>query len=340
MTRRVVVANEYDLERNISRHREGSYARHLLFGVQTLQPPQWSVRFVGESRPGPLGSGRPRILMTNLRGLLVGGRGDVVYATSTFSAVLAGVARALVGRPGRLVTIVHGVPGGLLRSPRAFALLFRGHDALLFLSPSLHTRLAPALHPRQQALFAPWGPSTQWLGDPAAVPTARGGFALVVGKSKRDWATLIEAHRLRPFPLVVLGGPDCPVQTGPSVTVHAPRPGQREALSLEQVRELYRTASVVVLPLVEDHSLNGLTALGEALASGAPTVMTATSVMSGFADVHAGWITAVGVGDAPDLADAVHAALHSGPPAGAPDLPTAEAFEALLHGVLWPGMRV
>ena len=336
---RVVVANEYDLARNVGRYRRGEYARHLLFGVQSLEDAGWDVRFVGEGGPRPLRRRAVRTLLTNLRALVAGLRADVVYATWNDGALLAGAARALVGRPRRVVTVVHGVAPLLLRFPRLFALLYRGHDALLFLSPSHHARLAPALRAEQTAVWTSWGPGDSWVDDDAATepPTGglpEGGFALVVGKSKRDWDTLLVARALRPFPLVVLGGTDCPVEPGDGVVVHRPGGGGGEALTLPQLRALYRAAGVAVLPLLEDHSLNGSTALGEALASGTPVVMSSTEAMRGFADQYAGWVTGVPPGDPRALADAVHDALSSGPATTPPEVPSAEAFEAALHGVV------
>lgn len=338
------MANEYDLARNLVRHREGRYARHLLFGVQALQDAGWTVQLVGEGGAAPLRRRAVRTVLTMLRALVAGLRADAVYATWNDGALLAGACRALTGRPRRVVTVVHGVPDVLLRRPRLFALLYRGHDALLFLSPAHHARLAPALRRGQHAEFVPWGPGEDWVrgldgGDPAPALTGgrtAGAWALVVGKSKRDWATLVAAQARRPFPLVVVGGADCPVVAGQEVVVHRSGPGG-EALPLADLQRLYRAAGVLVLPLVEDHSLVGLTALGEALASGTPVVMSATAAMQGWAEHYPGWVTVVPVGDAAALADAVHAAIAGGrdlPPVAPPG---AERFESALLAVLRGG---
>lgn len=337
VVKRIVVANEYDLARNVERYQRGEYARHLLFGVQSLPGQGWSVRLAGEGgRHQVLRRRALRTALTNLRALVLGLRADVVYATFNDGALLCGLARRLLGRPRRVVTIIHGVPPLLLRYPRLFAVLYGGHDALLFLSPTHHARLAPALPASQLALWTPWGPGSEWrraaVGE-AGELTARQGYALVIGKSKRDWSTLMAAQDLARFPLVVVGGADCPLPPRDDVVVYRPAEG-REALALRQVQDLYRAAGCVVLPLVEDDSLNGLTSLGEALASGAPTVLTGTRAMRGFADVYAGRLTVVPPGDAQALADAVVGALMRPPATLTPGAPTAEAFERVLHDIL------
>ncbi|GIG29356.1 glycosyltransferase [Cellulomonas marina] len=344
---KVAVANEYNLRDNVPRFHEGRYARHLLFGVQRLVGPEFAVRFVGERLPGRLGADRRlRALATNLRALaacLPGpGRADVVYATHTWTAVLPGLVKRLTGRPRRLVTIVHGLPGSVRSRPGLFGQVFGAHDALVFLSPTDLAAVRPGLRPGQDAFLAPWGPSEEWGHVDADVSSAHlrpsgapdEPFVFAIGKSKRDWATLAAAQRLAGFPLVVVAGPRCEVEPSPRVAVHQPSPGTGEALPLDEVLALYRDARVLVLPLVEDPSLNGSTALVEALASGSRVVMTATRAMAGFADLYPGWVLTAPPGDAAALADAITRALTEPLPAPRPVLPTAERFEAKVLAVL------
>ncbi|WP_164983923.1 glycosyltransferase family 4 protein [Cellulomonas endophytica] len=339
---RVAVANEYNLRDNVGRFREGRYARHLLFGVQELTPPGFGARFVGESLPGWFHDKRAaRVLVTNLRGLVSGA--DVVYSTYTYGALLPGLVRRLVPRR-RVVTLVHGLPGALRERPGLFARVFAGHDALAFLSPRDLEAVGPALRPDQDAFWVPWGASQDFLGDGAAgtdishllPPAARDGrpFAFAIGKSKRDWDTLVAAQRAEGFPLVVVADRSCPVQPSDSVAVHVPAAGAKEAVSLDEVRALYRCATVLVLPLVEDESLNGLTALGEALGSGSVVVMTSTRAMGPFAPLYPGWVVPVPPQDGPAMGTAIAKALVGPLPQERPALPTAERFERLVLGVL------
>ncbi|SDQ66953.1 glycosyltransferase [Quadrisphaera sp. DSM 44207] len=333
----VVVANEYDLRDNVERFRAGRYARHLLFGVQRLQPPGFRARLVGESLPGVLNRRPIRFLVTNVRAAWAGQRADVVYSTFTYGAVLAGLVRTVTRRPRRVVTVLHGLPRLLARHPRLFRLLYGGHDALAFLSPTDLDAVRAHLPARQQATWVPWGPSQAWAEAVGARSGAASGgapFALAVGRSKRDWDTLRRAHEHGGFPLVVVAGADCPLQDGPRLAVHKPAAGQREALPLADLTALYREASVVVLPLVEDTSLNGLTALGEALASRSTVVMTRTPAMRGVAAQHGQWVVLVPPQDPAALAGAVARALAAGPPDAELALPTAERFEAVVLGLI------
>jgi glycosyltransferase involved in cell wall biosynthesis len=293
----------------------------------------WSERYRGKLKQ--------RFLLTNLRTLRHAWGADVVFSTFTYGAVLYGLLRRVVRRGPRLVTVVHGLPP-LLRRPGVFAAVYGGHDVLAFLSPADLAAVRPALPARVRAAWVPWGPSEEWLGRSEDVPiehllppAALGrGFALALGRSKRDWETLAEAQRRAGFPLVVVAASDCPVLDSDAVRVHRSRPEQREAISLAEVLSLYRHASVLLLPLVEDPSLNGLTALGEALASGHVVVMSDTTAMGPFAREYPGWVVPVPVGDADALAQAVEEALAGPPSADRLQMPTAERFEDFLLAAL------
>jgi hypothetical protein len=344
--RRVLVANEYNLQDKLLLFAEGAYARHLLFGTQRLVAPEFRARFVGDMvgwSERYRGKFKQRFLLTNLRTLRHAWGADVVFSTFTYGAVLYGLMRRVWRRGPRLVTVVHGLPV-LLRRPRVFAAVYGGHDVLAFLSPADLAAVGTALPARVRAEWVPWGPSKEWLGqaddvpiDHLLPPAARDrGFALALGRSKRDWDTLAEAQRRAGFPLVVVAASDCAVRDSESVRVHRSAPKHREAISLAEVLSLYRHASVLLLPLVEDPSLNGLTALGEALASGHVVVMTDTAAMGPFAREFPGWVVPVPLGDADALATAVEGALAGPAPAQRPQTPTAERFEefllAALHG--------
>ncbi len=338
---RVAVANEYNLRRNVGKYREGRYARHLLFGVQRLEPPEFEVEFVGESLQGALNRKPIRFAATLLRAAWAARPADVVYATFTYGGLLAGFLHRAVGRPRRVVTVVHGLPYLLRSRPRVFAWLFRGHS-LAFLSPSDFASVRDALPPTQDAFWIPWGPSAEWAQWVAGVDSARLRpaeavdlpYAFAIGKSKRDWLALAEAQQRAGFPLVVVAGTDCPVVSSGRVRVHQPAPGAREALTLEEVKALYRDATVVVLPLVEDESLTGSTALGVALASRSVVVMTATRAMAGFAEPYGEWVRLVPPGDVDAMAAAIERGLLEGRPTETPELPTAERFEEAILRVL------
>ena len=129
------------------------------------------------------------------------------------------------------------------------------------------------------------------------------GFVLSIGRSGRDWRTLLRAAPRFAAPLRLVAGKDeaLPDPIPPNVQVF------RE-LSLEEGRELMRRAAVVAIPLLPAERSTGQVVLFEAMAMGKPVVATrATGTCDYVRDGENGLL--VEPGDAPRLADAVNRVL-------------------------------
>ncbi len=106
--------------------------------------------------------------------------------------------------------------------------------------------------------------------------TAIGEFVLAVGDSFRDYATLLRAAEEINAPVLIVSGQKLPEPLPDNVTV---RTGswRKEYLSDEELRDLYRRAICVVVPL-EDHPMpTGQSVCLQALACAKAVVMTRTS---------------------------------------------------------------
>ena len=129
------------------------------------------------------------------------------------------------------------------------------------------------------------------------------GYVFAIGRSGRDWDTLLRAAPQFAAPLRLVAGSDdrLPAPIPPGVQVF-------RDLSLEEGRDLMRRAAVVVIPLVPAERSTGQVVLFEAMAMGKPVVATrATGTADYVRDGENG--LRVEPGDASALADAVNRLL-------------------------------
>jgi glycosyltransferase involved in cell wall biosynthesis len=104
----------------------------------------------------------------------------------------------------------------------------------------------------------------------------RSGILAVGNDGRRDYATLVEAARLLPdIPFTVVTRLPTPDELPTNVRW---RRGdwKENSLSDEQLRELYRTAACVVVPLKESIQPSGQSVAMQAMMCGAPVVITKT----------------------------------------------------------------
>ena len=139
--------------------------------------------------------------------------------------------------------------------------------------------------------------------DPPACSPHNDGYVLSIGRTLRDWDTLLRAapQFAAPLRLVVDKRDQLPAPIPPNVQVF-------RNLSLEESRDLMRRAAVVVVPLVPSERSTGQVVLFEAMAMGKPVVATrATGTLDYVRDGENG--LRVEPGDAPALAQAVNRLL-------------------------------
>ena len=140
------------------------------------------------------------------------------------------------------------------------------------------------------------------IENPECSP-ANDGYVLSIGRSGRDWDTLLRAAPLFAAPLRLVAGKRdrLPVPVPPNVQVS-------RNLALEDGRDWMRRAAVVAIPLIPSERSTGQVVLFEAMALGKPVVATrATGTVDYVRDGENGLL--VEPGDAPALAAAVNRLL-------------------------------
>lgn len=250
---------------------------------------------------------------------------DVVVATTTGTTMaLATWRRAgLLRRP--LVGIVAGLlnrPWGSLRRRTTLSLLRTAHpvlygpgerDGLLALDPGLAGRL----HVNPFAVDASF-----WSPGGAGAP---GRTVVAIGNDgHRDWPTLVRAAGAIDAPVRILTG-HRPPDALPANVSWEEADWHRRVLSDVEVRELFRSAAVVVVPVKNVPQPSGQSVTLQASACGRPVVLTRTRGLWDDRLRDGEQISFVPPGDADALAHAVDALL------AAPDRAAALGRAARAH---------
>ena len=203
-------------------------------------------------------------------------RHDVIVGTTSG----IGFALALFGRLGRLrppVAVIHcgllNNPYGRLRRRLTRSLLGNVHTVLYGegeFAP-LH-RLCPGIE--EHMTVNPFGVDTDfWTPDPAVT---REGFVLSVGNDgRRDFETLARAARRLSCPVRILTARTLPADLPANVTVTRGS-WHEQNLSDAALRDLYRRAACVVVPLIESYQPSGQSVALQAMACGCAVVLTRT----------------------------------------------------------------
>ena len=201
-------------------------------------------------------------------------RADVVVATTTGTAVALAAWRLR----GRLEAPLVGIVAGLLNDPwgrarRATTLpLLRRMHAMLYgpgEAPGLEAldpRLAGRVHVNRfgvdTAFWSPGGASA-------------GGVLAIGNDGHRDWATLVAAAPRIEADVTVLTRHPAPPALPENVRWQ-PADWHRRLLSDAEVRDAFRTAAVVVVPVKDVPQPSGQSVTLQASACGRPVVLTRT----------------------------------------------------------------
>lgn len=285
---RVLVLNNYSLERVWQEVRRGDTPDHLLYGINHLRDLGCEIRIIpsGESRailalarflralrwPIPLGS-----LDHQWSAWRVLREADLVYAPCGDELNSLACLRAV----GLLKTPLVGVQHHALNRGRLapvrdpwINLMIRGMDAF----PALSQRVAHDINERcktdplkSKALF--WGPDASFYPR----STEPGEGVLASGRTGRDFVTFGQgASRTSTSAMIMCLADDLrPEFTAFSDNVRVQTPKQGEVYRYREMMRAHLSARVLAIPLhATSSSLAGLTSLVDAMALGKPVIMT------------------------------------------------------------------
>jgi glycosyltransferase involved in cell wall biosynthesis len=203
---------------------------------------------------------------------------DVVVATATEISFGLAIWKSLGLFKKPLVGILCGAvnyPIGCDFRKAITVRLMRRMHAVLF-ADSEEAEIRRRFNPRTSQLQAGWFGVDETFWTMSAATTSRSGVLAIGNDGRRDYATLISSARLLPAILFTVIT-RLPVPGDLPTNVRWRRGDWKEnALSDEQLRELYRTAACVVVPLQESLQPSGQSVAMQAMMCGAPVVITKT----------------------------------------------------------------
>jgi len=156
-------------------------------------------------------------------------------------------------------------------------------------------RAARKRFPRAEVRVIPFGVDVDWLGEGGPQPR-HGSSVLSVGTNEgRDFGTLVAALPDDLFLTIVTDELNALKLRSVSERVRV-----RTAVPIEELRDLYHRASMLVLPLREAHQSSGQTVLLENMACGTPIIVSDVSSVRDYV-IHGQSALVVPPGDAEAL---------------------------------------
>jgi glycosyltransferase involved in cell wall biosynthesis len=275
--------------------RPGSIARRLVdrIGVRPLLPPHLYAAAIRGTRA----------LLDELR------QADVVIATTTGTAIPL----ALWRRLGLLRTPLVGMLAGLVNAPWRPARrlttspLLRVLHTVLYGAGELPELLARDPRLTDRVHVVPFGVDASfWTPDAGA---AAEGVLAIGNDGQRDWDTLVRAARTIDAPVRILTGRASPSGLPANVSWEA-ADWHRQLLTDAEVRDAYRRAAVVVVPVRDVRQPSGQSVTLQAMACARPVVLSRTQGLWQPEALHDGEnILLVPPGDADALAGRVNGLL-------------------------------
>ncbi len=229
--------------------------------------------------------------------------GDNVFADGEHTGFpLALFLRLRRRRPARFVMLAHWItPRWKLLALRVAS--FVGVKATLVVHSVVQQAAADSsIGGRWTVVLMPYQVDTDFWTPEYPAPSEGCRFKVVaVGSENRDYNTLVNAARDIEGDVVIAAGSHWArsiAETGGQLPTNVTY--LNETLGFEALRELYRSASVVVVPLHDVDNQSGVTAILEGMSMGLPVVTTATH---GQREVLAGPRTAAGTTRGEDFID-------------------------------------
>ncbi len=202
--------------------------------------------------------------------------GDRVFADGEHVGIPLLLALALRGRRPTVVMIGH-MPGRTWKLPMLWLSTRLGVAGSLLVHSRRQERLVTGWLGRQWRItFVPYQVDTDFWTAPDA-PSGDQPLILAVGSEQRDYGTLVEAARGLPASVFIAAGSHWAREI--AETDVAPPPNVRivtNTLSFRELRERYRDATIVVVPLLDAANQAGVTTILEAMSMQRPVVVTAS----------------------------------------------------------------
>lgn len=282
---RLLVLNNYSLERVRGEVERGEKPAHHLFGIDRFAKMGFQVELIPVDEARTISQG---ILARGLRALPPVGdvrqqvaalrrlaADDLIYAPCQTQTQGLSYLRAMGLLRAPLVVLAHH-PIHRSRWPWKAPFLrlqLRGTDAF----PSLSNAVASEICERSRrvglSVTVPWGPDLDYYPPPNGEP---GSCAVAVGRTGRDFATfgLAAAKARLPAAIFCLQREKSVegLDLGSTVTVTAVE--KESDLNYRTLVPVLARARVHAIPLTAGSSLSGLTSLTDALALGKPVIMT------------------------------------------------------------------
>ncbi len=204
------------------------------------------------------------------------GTSDRVFADGEHVGIPLLLALALRARRPTVVMIGH-MPGRSWKLPLLWLATRLGIAGNLLVHSRRQQRLVTGWLGRQwRVTFVPYQVDTDfWTATEA--PAAAQPLVLAVGSEQRDYGTLVEAARGLPASVFIAAGSHWAREI--AATDVALPPNVRivtDTLSFRDLRERYRDASIVVVPLSDAANQAGVTTILEAMSMQRPVVVTAS----------------------------------------------------------------
>jgi glycosyltransferase involved in cell wall biosynthesis len=267
-------------------------------GVQLLDWSQLGARSGHRSVARSL-----RHVLTSLRWVR---RADVVFSDGEHLGIPLAIAMRLL----RLDT-AHVMIGHNLSTPMKCRILrhtsLGPRDRILIHSTNQLRRIVDETGMASERFsIVPYGIDTAFW-SPGAESSESEGLVVSAGREHRDYRTLVEALPVGASATIADHSPYTPEATRRDPEAW-PSTVERVALDPMGLRDLYRKASVVVVPVVDSSMPAGITTLLEAMSAGKAVVVTETAELAGVVQHGYSGLT-VAPGDVEGMGEAIRTLL-------------------------------
>lgn len=306
---KILLLNNYDLTQIRDEWQQDGQAAHQLWGITQLEVYGIQADILPFARFKTLKRLSQKLkifgdLDQQLRLLLQINRYDLIYSGHYLTTSLLGLLRRLrlINKP--IIAISFQAPRPSFFAKIFAQLMIAGNDRLICLSSGIKQHLEQDLGiPSQKLAFIEWGYDTEFHALPATdiANGEKAQYILSIGKSFRDYDTLIAAFEAIDFPLEIIGYSDnllaCLDSIPSNVTVTIPRnavvdsnhhlPSNQLPKNIKVIEKLLPTAQILPqyyqayavaiplnLPPDKPYNTVGLSSLIEAMCMGKAIIAT------------------------------------------------------------------